>query len=407
MAEVKIPAARLRLSPRFAVAYAAAASAMFSAGATVPTPIFRLYQEAFALSSGMVTVIFAAYALSLLAALLVAGSLSDHIGRKPLMLVALLGNLATMSAFFAAESAEALIVARVLQGAFNGLAISTLAATVLDLTRERGALINAVTPFVGLAAGAILGGGFAAFAPDPMRLVYAAMLGLTALFLLPLVPMPETTDGKPGALASLRPRVRVPRAAAGALWRITPLNVAGWGLNGLYFSLMPAIVRDTTGIGSPLIGGLVVATIALASTAGVLGLRGWSPDRLLKTFVALLVPGVGLTLLGVQAGNLALMAAGTLFSGVAIGGGFLGVLRTILPRAGAHERAGLLSAYFVQSYLALSVPAMLVGWAAPRVGLSTAATVYGVVAIAAALGSHLLLRGFDFAPEPVSRSCRN
>lgn len=146
----------------------------------------------------------------------------------------------------------------------------------------------------------------------------------------------------------------------------------------------------------------MVATIALASTAAVIGLRAWDATRLLNTFVALLVPGIGLTLFGVQVGALTLMFVGTLFSGVAIGAGFLGILRTILPRAEAHERAGLLSAYFLQSYLALSVPAMLVGAAVPYVGLTNAATIYGGVAIVLALASFAALRN---APVPRPKTC--
>ena len=146
----------------------------------------------------------------------------------------------------------------------------------------------------------------------------------------------------------------------------------------------------------------MVATIALASTAAVIALRAWEASRLLNAFVALLVPGIGLTLFGVQIGALGLMFAGTVFSGVAIGAGFLGILRTILPRAEAHERAGLLSAYFLQSYLALSVPAMLVGAAVPYVGLTNAATIYGGVAIVLALASFAALRS---APVPSAKVC--
>ena len=402
MAKVNPSAASLRLSPRLALTYAAVTSAMFSAGATVPTPIFRLYQENLGLSPAMVTLVFATYAFSLLAALLTVGSLSDHLGRKPVALAALLANLGTMTAFYHADSAASLIGARAMQGFANGAAITTLAAAVLDLNPVRGQMVNGVTPFAGLAAGAGLAGVLASFAPMPTQLVYLVMIGLTLLLILPLALMPETVSRKPGAWASLKPQVRIPEAARGPLFRITPINIAGWGVNGLYFSLMPAVVRSATGIGSPLVGGLVVATIALASTAAVVGLRAWDAARLLNTFVALLVPGIGLTLFGVQIGALGLMFVGTVFSGVAIGAGFLGILRTILPRAEAHERAGLLSAYFLQSYLALSVPAMLVGAAVPYVGLTNAATIYGGVAIVLALASFAALRS---APVPSAKIC--
>jgi hypothetical protein len=58
--------------------------------------------------------------------------------------------------------------------------------------------------------------------------------------------IPETAELRPGALASLRPRVRVPPTARSTFASITPVNIAAWALGGFYFSLMPAVVRVAT-----------------------------------------------------------------------------------------------------------------------------------------------------------------
>ena len=58
-----------------------------------------------------------------------------------------------------------------------------------------------------------------------------------------------------------------------------------------------------------------------------------------------------------------------------------------MPQAEAHERAGLLPAFYVEGYLSFSVPAILTGLAAPIAGLPLAADVYGAVVMALALGS--------------------
>ena len=49
----------------------------FFAASSAPTPLYHLYQQAWGFSSALLTMIFAVYALSLLATLLVFGSLSD------------------------------------------------------------------------------------------------------------------------------------------------------------------------------------------------------------------------------------------------------------------------------------------------------------------------------------------
>jgi MFS family permease len=132
---------------------AVAAAITFSASGAAPTPLYHEYQEHFGLTPFMITIIFAAYVLSLLLALLTVGSLSDYVGRRPAILAALMANILAMVVFMTAGSAAALIVARTVQGFANGLAITTLAATILDTDKERAPLFNSVTAFAGLLAG--------------------------------------------------------------------------------------------------------------------------------------------------------------------------------------------------------------------------------------------------------------
>src|ERR1700758_5494480 len=94
----------------------------FSASGAAPTPLYHQYQESFGLTPFAVTMIFAAYVLSLLAALLTVGSLSDYVGRRPAVLAALILNAVSMAMFMTADSAAALIAARALQGFATGLA---------------------------------------------------------------------------------------------------------------------------------------------------------------------------------------------------------------------------------------------------------------------------------------------
>ena len=109
--------------------------------------------------------------------------------------------------------------------------------------------------------------------------------------------------------------------------------------------------------------------------------------RAANALVLGLVLGVAVTLGGVHAQFVALMLLGTMVSGVGFGAVFSGTLRTVLPLAKADERAGLLSAFYLEGYLAFSVPAVLTGFLAPIVGLLLAADVYGAAVILMAVAS--------------------
>ena len=127
----------------------------FSASGAAPTPLYHLYQERFGLTPATVTVIFAAYVLSLLLALLTTGALSDHVGRRPTVLGALMLNIIAMVMFSIAGSGAALIAARTVQGFAAGVATTALGAAIVDVDRSRGAVPNSVMGFAGLTIGAL------------------------------------------------------------------------------------------------------------------------------------------------------------------------------------------------------------------------------------------------------------
>jgi len=359
----------------------------FSASGAGPTPLYHQYQESFGLTPFAVTVIFAAYVLSLLTALLTVGSLSDYIGRRPAILAALVLNIVSMAMFMTAGSGAALIAARAVQGFATGLATATLGAAILDNDRSRGPVLNSITAFGGLTAGSLGAAILVTYAPDPRQLVYAVLLMLSAVETFILWFMPETAQLRAGAIASLRPHVNVPAQASRAMVRVTPVTIASWALGGFYFSLMPALVRVATGATLPVVGGLVVSTLTLSGAISVLWLRSASARGMLSGGTLVLAAGVAVTLAGVREQLVWLMLLGTVVSGIGFGAAFSGTMRTVLPLAKTDERAGLLAAFYVEGYLSFSLPAVLAGLAAPMMGLTVAAYVYGTAVIVMALAS--------------------
>ena len=366
---------------RGAVIVKGATLAMFLAASSAPTPLYHFYQERWGVSPAVLTTIFGVYALSLLVALLTVGSLSDHLGRRPVILVAIALNAVAMIVFASATSAATLIAARALQGFATGAATSTLSAAILDSDKRQGPLINSITPFIGMSVGALGSSALVAYAPAPAALVYVLLLIVFAALALWIARLPETTAPSPGALASLRPRVHVPPQARRALLRITPVNVAVWSLGGFYLSLMPSLLRVAMGTTSPFVGGIVVAALTLSGGLAIIVLRHTAATMIFIVGSSTLMLGVAVTLLGVSLQLIPLLLLGTVVAGIGFGLGFFGALRTILPLAAPDERAGLVSAFFVQSYLAFSLPAILVGLVVPYVGLPRATYGYGMAII--------------------------
>lgn len=387
---VSAPHARRVFPLRVMTLFSAGSAATFLASAAAPTPLYLHYQAAFRLSPGMLTLIFAAYALCLLFALLTVGSLSDYVGRRPVIFAASLLNVVAMLIFANADSALSLTVARMLQGFGTGMATTALGAAILDTDRRRGPFLNSLTAFVGLFLGALGSGLLVNFAPTPTKLIYFILLALSAAEALLLIWMPETVTRRSGVLRSLLPVVRLPKAIRRRFFQIAPANIAAWALGGLNFSLMPALVRLTTGQSSTLTGSIVVATLMAGAVLAVALLRPIAPQRTLLLGALGLVSGTALILTAIAAAMVPLMFVGILLAGSGFGASFSGAFRELLPKAEAGDRAGLLSTIYIESYLAFSIPVIAAGLAIPHLGLARTAYVYGGAIMALAFISAVL-----------------
>ncbi|WP_211257473.1 MFS transporter [Muricoccus aerilatus] len=378
------------------VSFGGVATGALLAGSAEPTALFRLYSDGLHLTAPGLTLVFAAYAGSLLLALLTLGSLSDHVGRRPMISAGMLVSILAMLVFITADSLAALVAARLIQGLATGAALSALGAAMLDVDRARGALVSSIAPFLGMAVGLIAAAVLVNHAPHPAALIYAVTAALFLLLAVGVWFLPETAARHPGAWGALRPRVHVPRQARAMLLLITPVNTAAWALGGFYLSLMPGLLRASVGALPPVATAAVIAILPLAGSLSLGVLRNLPPARCIATGALGLALGIGLTLMGVYATNAALLIGGTLVAGLAFGAAFSGAVRGVFPLAGAAERAGLMAAYYVESYLAFSLPTVLAGMAVPVFGLHATAIVYGAVLMLLALASAtaaLRLRG--------------
>jgi predicted MFS family arabinose efflux permease len=377
---------------------------VFMAASGVPSPLYAVYRAAWGFSPAMLTAVFAVYVFGLLATLLTLGSLSDHLGRRPVVLGAIAVELVSIVLFLVADSVGWLMAARLVQGAATGVALSVLGAGLSDLDRERAPIINSAAPMFGLGAGGLGSSLMAAYAPAPTRLVYLVVLLVLLAQGWLAWRLPETVAGKPGAWRSMMPKLAVPKGVRRSFVRVMPIDVACWAFGGFVLSLGPTLAHQVTGSQGPVVGGLMIAGLTGTGALTSLWLRGLAERPLMRMGSAALAVGVGAVLLSTVASSTALFFAGIVVAGFGFGVGFLAALRTVMSRARPEERASLMAAFLVLSYCAFSLPAMAAGAAAGRFGLAATAEVYGAVVI---LLAAVALAGTTTAldPAPVLDGC--
>jgi hypothetical protein len=333
----------------------------FVASSSAPTPLYAVYQHAWGFSPITITVIFGVYALAVLASLLVAGSLSDYVGRRPVLLAATLAQAAVMVVFATASGVGGLLVARVLQGLTTGAAAGAAGAGMLDIDRPKGTVANAVAPMLGTAAGSLLSGLAVAYLPAPTALVYLVLGAVFVVQAVGVAHMPETASPRPGALASLRLHLHVPASVRGPLLRAAPALVAAWALAGFYGSIGPLVVHRLAGSPAIALGGLALGALAAGGALAALLTQQLRAHALLRLGTAALAGGVALTLLAIDAGSLIAFFTGAAIAGAGFGASFQGGIRSVVPLAAAHERSGVLSIVYLIAYLAMGGPAVLGG----------------------------------------------
>src|ERR1700745_105526 len=359
------PWLRGRLSGRPAVFVLASLIVALLASSAAPTPLYAIYQAQWHFPPLPTTVVFGVYALAVLASLLTLGKLSDHVGRRPVLLTALAVHAGSLVIFATASGVPALLGARVVQGLSTGAALGAIGAAMLDMDRELGTFANAVAPGMGSATGAILSALAVRFLPDPTHLIYLALIGVLTLQAIAIAAMRETVSPAPGALASLRPEITLPRALRGPVLTAVPV---------LFAARAHGVLGSLSWCG--LAGSAVVAIIALRRAAA---------QTVMLAGIAALITGVAVTVLAVSLDSTAVFFAGSAIAGAGFGSGFQGGIRMVVPLAAAHQRAGLVSLLYVVSYLGLGVPAVLAGFGVVHGGgLINTARYYGAAVIALA-----------------------
>lgn len=388
------PAGGRRLSGRPALYLLASLIVTLLAASAAPTPLYAIYQARWHFTPITTTIVFGVYAMAVLTSLLTLGKLSDHIGRRPVLLAAITVQAASLLVFATASGVPDLLIARIVQGLGTGAALGAIGAGLLDVDRERGTFANSVAPGMGTGSGVLLSALAVRYLPAPTHLIYLALVGVFVFQAAGIVLMRETVSRNPGALASLRPEIRLPRTLRGPVLAATPVLFAVWALGGLYAALGPALVDSLTGSLDVVLGGLSLFVLTLTAVISIIALRTAAARTVMLTGILALAIGAAVTMLALTIKSTPVFFLGTAISGAGFGSGFQGSIRTVVPLAATHQRAGVLSLVYIVSYLGLGVPAVVAGFVIVHGGglIGTAIYYGGAVILLAGLALLGLLR---------------
>jgi predicted MFS family arabinose efflux permease len=400
-----------RLQPKGAFIMLAIATVIIMATASAPSPIYPIYQERWHFSVTLLTVIFAVYVVGLLGALLTVGSLSDHVGRRPVLVAAFVVAAASTSIFWIADSPETLIVARLVQGVASGTAMSALAAGLLDYapkTRPHlGATLTAVGTSGGMAIGAAVVGLLIQWTSHPDAYVFPVLTLMFLALAAVSLALPENENATPNRralAAAIRPRVRLTAEARSEFWATVPSTIAGWAATGLFLALIPSLVRDVLHVQFAAAGGFTIAVLYVAVTSGGLWSVRLSARASSILGAALMTGGAAGLAFALSTESAAEFAAAALAVGLGVGLTFNGNLRAVGRVTAAEARSETFAAIYLLSYASLSIPSLAAGIVAPVWGLE--ATSYAFIGFVGLFAVIAIARAL-LAPEGRVRSRRH
>ncbi|SJN10810.1 major facilitator superfamily MFS_1 [Leucobacter sp. 7(1)] len=382
------PTPRWGATARRAIVATAFAFAVTMMGTTLPTPLYAIYSAQLDFTPLTVTVLFAVYALGVVGALLLFGRLSDELGRRPVLLIAVGLALTSAVLFLIPPSLPLLLVARVVSGIGAGLMSGAGTAAIIDLfpaDRKATAATVAVTANSGgLALGTLVAGVLASTVSEPLVTPFAAHLTLTLIALLSLARW-VPTPAQRGRFRIRPQRLHVPAEIRGTFTRAVCAGGIGFSTAGVLTAVSALFLARHLGLTSPALSGFVVFLTFAGMASGQLIARRLRPVVAIPVGCGGLAAGAGILALALATETLVpLLIAATVLgisSGLCLNAGIASTVEQVPPA----ERGGVSSAFFAGLYVFLAIPAIGVGLLATQLGLITAGLAFSALVALGAL----------------------
>lgn len=367
--------------------------------ATVPTPLYSLYQERDGFPVAVITLIFAAFAVGVVVSLFLLGHVSDWLGRRRMLTIAILVSALSAAMFLLWADVPGLLAARVVNGASIGILTATATAHLGELRAHArptesvvlAASVAGAANLGGLALGPLAGGLVAEFLPDPLVFSHAVFLVILLAAAIAVSCVPETVP--PTEPRPYRPqRVAAPPTAKAAFVAAGFGAFAGFSLFGLFTSLAPTILIGTFGEHDHLLAGVTAFSVFAAAATGQVVLA--RVDLRVQLTIAAVCCAVGLAAVGVGASHpsLAVFLIGGVVSGVGVGVLFKAAVTTASSLAEPGRRGETLALVFLIAYCGLAVPVLAIGVVLTFAAQTTVLLVFTSIVLIATVFAAVVMR---------------
>jgi MFS family permease len=344
-------------------------------GTTTPAPLYVLYQERWHFSEGMITGIYAAYPLAVMAILLVLGRLSDQIGRRRVLLITMGCAILSSLIFISAQSVAWLFVGRIISGFSAGLCTSTATAALNELQPRKNlryaAVVSTASNMLGLGTGPVVASVLAQFLPLPTILPYLAHIVLLLPAVIGLWTLPETV--RRTGQSRWRPQsIGVP---GDIRWIFVVASVSvfcAYSLLSVFTSLAPDLVVSLLRINNLVIGGLAVFIVFGFSALAQLLLRQVPERTNMMIGLAFLVIGLALTTWSLYSQSIILFLLSAICGGLGQGLAYMGSAMLLNHVAPVDRRGEVNSGYFAVGYLGADLPVLGLGLISGSIGVPAA-----------------------------------
>lgn len=395
---------------RYRIGYGAAALTYLTtqAFATVPSPLYPAYAARDHLSSLMITLIYAAYAVGVVTSLVFAGHLSDVWGRRVVLTGAVLVNVASCIVFLLDPSLPGLFAARIICGLAVGITTSTVSAYLIELFAahrpigqvNRVRMLSAATAVGGLGLGALMTGAVAAHVHNPLAMPYLVILAVFVVCLLGLATAPETRPRVTPRPPYRPQRIAVPEHARRAYFAATAGIAIVFAIFGLFVGLTGTVLGQVLHRHSMQLTGIVLFVVfgtgALVTVAAVrIGNRVLVPATglLMTCGLVMLVCSVWL-----PTPSLALFVISGAFIGAGGSALFTASLTTATAVAPPARVAETLAGFFLAGYLGISIPVVGAGIALLHFSARTTLLGFSVILAVGLVAALPGLRSTQSAP---------
>jgi MFS family permease len=351
---------------------------------TEPTPLYAFWERSYRFGSIVTTLVFATYAVGVIAALLFAGRDSDVDGRRPVLLACVGLSALSSILFLLADGLPMLFAARLISGLSAGLVSPTATATLVDLAGTVplwSKVVPGVVNLLGLGLGPVLGGVLAESAAHPTRLPFEVHLGVltvAVILALGLAYRDRRVRTSPVMLVS-RPSLGLPGAGRGTFVAAALGGFTTFALLGLFTSLVPTFLEKVIGQHHPWVIGASVSLLFGAAVLTQLALRGRPAGVAIELGLAVLIAGLAVLAASLDIASYPLFLAGTVICGSAVGAAFSGGLAIALNVAAPGERGRVSSLFYLIAYVGLTIPVIGAGIGVAEAGVLPTFIIVGTV----------------------------